>query len=145
MAAFPACAAAMAVSGGTALRCLCDFLCLCGEFKHGCVALEHHSAVAVPSHSAAEHIYVQLQANASCTQQHIWACVHQGRNFVQASDFVNDEKGTQELCTQAARWLFGCPRSVFPRADQDSDHEASQEGEAPTEDQLKVRCYCTCS
>ena len=59
------------------------------------------------------------------------------RDNVQASDFMNDEEGTQELCSQAACWLFGSQGSLLLRPDQASDL-ALQDCSAPSEDQIQV-------
>ena len=51
---------------------------------------------------------------------------------------MNDEEGTQELCMQAARKLFGSPRRPQPRREQ----AALQEDGALSEDRFQVRCFC---
>ena len=68
----------------------------------------------------------------------IWPCIYRGQNYVQASDFMNDEKGVQGLCRQAARWLFESSGSVLPTPDQTSDNEGSQEFCPPSEDKIKM-------
>ena len=40
---------------------------------------------------------------------------------LQASDFMNDEAGTKELCGHAAHWLFESPSSMLSTPDQASD------------------------
>ena len=57
---------------------------------------------------------------------------------MQASDFMNDEAGTQELCRHVAHWLFGSTRNL-PRPDQPSDQAGSQHCGALSEDQIKIR------
>ena len=69
--------------------------------------------------------------------------VSNSRGYVQASDFVNDGEGTQELSRHAACWLFGSQGSSLPKPGQASDL-ASQECSAPSEEQLQVRGFCAC-
>ena len=83
----------------------------------------------------AEQTYGQHQSNTPCSLQNTRPCVDQSRKYKQASDFMNDEEGVQELCKQAARWLFGS----LPIPDQASDQAASHEHGAPIERRIQVR------
>ena len=59
---------------------------------------------------------------------------------MQASDFMNDEVVTQELCRQAARRLFWSPKRQLPIPDQTSDQAASQGRDELSEDLVQV-CF----
>ena len=61
-------------------------------------------------------------------------------NCVQASEYMNDEEGVQELCKQAARWLFESTESVLPRPHQASDQAAAQRHSEPSVDRFQVDC-----
>ena len=75
--------------------------------------------------------------NTSGTLQQIWVCVDRNQKSVQASDFMSDEEGVQELCRQGALWLFG---RLVPTVGEASDEEASEGFCVPSEDKIKVRC-----
>ena len=97
-----------------------------------------------------ERICGQCQTKTSCTVQHFWLCIDHNRSFMQASDFMNDEEGTVELCRQAAHWIFGPQASLLARPDQAPEHATteecgtaavSEEGSAVSEDRVQVRYF----
>lgn len=102
-----------------------------------------HSADSVASDTACRH-YLLANTSTSCTPLHSWFIDQIGR-YVQASEFMHDEEGTQELCRQAASWLFGAPGSLMPSPELASDQACSEGFEALSEDDTQVRYSSACS
>ena len=107
-----------------------------------CSVLEHHGCCSL-THVLLGQIFGQSQTSTSRALQRIWLNLHPTFYHMPASDFMNDEEGVQELCRQAARWLFGYPRSLLPRSEQASHQAASQDSGLPSADRLQVRCFCS--
>ena len=93
-------------------------------------------------------IYGQQYMRTSCPLQQMWPFVDVRSEYVQASDFMNDEEGVQELCRQGAHWIFGSRGSVSKPELAHDRQAALQKFGALSEDRVQVRCFCaskTCS